>query len=133
MQKSINELKNRRKKAIQILYRLFLLDNNIDKIKQEILDGFQLKSIDENQNEFLFNLLEQIDLLIEIVSNLLENNWNWNRIPKIIQAILINGAYEIKNNITLKAIVINESIELTRQYLPSWDTNFINGLLDKII
>ncbi len=132
MEKTITILKKRRKNTIQILYRLFLLEEDINKIKQEVLDGFQLDSLDEELNNYIFDILENTLEYKKIISSLLPELWNWTRLPKIIQAILVNAVYEIKKGITPKAIIINESIELTRQYLPSFETAFVNGLLDNI-
>ncbi|AGR42136.1 transcription antitermination protein NusB [Spiroplasma diminutum] len=132
MEKSISKLKKRRRMTIQILYRLFLLDENVNKIKQEILDGFQLESFDEEINDYIFEILENIYEYKEIISNLLPELWSWTRLPKVIQSILINAVYEIKKEITPKPVVVNESIELTREYLPSFDTSFINGLIDNV-
>ncbi|QHX36681.1 transcription antitermination protein NusB [Spiroplasma sp. BIUS-1] len=132
MEKEISKLKNRRRKTIQILYRLFLLDENKNKIKQEILDGFQLETFDESLNDYIFDLLDDSQEYKEIISSLLPETWSWLRLPKIIQAILVNAVYEIKKEITPKPVVINESIELTREYLPSFETAFVNGLLDNI-
>ncbi|AUM62671.1 transcription antitermination factor NusB [Spiroplasma monobiae] len=132
MEKKISELKNRRRKAIQILYRLFLLDENTNKIKQEVLDGFQLETFDEELNDYILDLLENTEEYKDIISELLPETWNWTRLPKVIQSILINAIYEIRKEITPKAVVINESIELTREYLPSFETSFVNGLLDNV-
>ncbi|WP_339020188.1 transcription antitermination protein NusB [Spiroplasma endosymbiont of Atherix ibis] len=132
MIQTISQLKNRRKKVIQILYRFFLLNENIDKIKQELLDGFQLETVDEELIDYIFEILNNTLEYKKMISNLLPELWNWNRLPKIIQSILVNGVFEIKKEITPKAIIINESIELTREYLPSFETSFINGLLDNI-
>ncbi|ALD66430.1 transcription antitermination protein NusB [Spiroplasma cantharicola] len=132
MEKTISILKKRRKNTIQILYRLFLLEEDINKIKQEVLDGFQLETFEEELNNYIFDILDNTLEYKALISNLLPELWNWTRLPKIIQAILVNGVYEIKKEITPKAVIINESIELTREYLPSFETAFVNGLLDNI-
>ncbi|ASP28258.1 transcription antitermination protein NusB [Spiroplasma corruscae] len=128
---SINYLKKRRQNTIQLLYRYFLLEEKTN-IKQEVIDGFQLIDISVEFEEHAFKICDQLKELIELCENNLSENWKWKRIPNIIKAILINGAFEIKNNITPKTVVINESIDLSRSYLPSWETSFVNAILDKI-
>ncbi|WP_338984285.1 transcription antitermination factor NusB [Spiroplasma endosymbiont of Diplazon laetatorius] len=132
MEQNISKLKNRRRKTIQILYRLFLLEENINKVKQEVLDGFQLETFEEELNNYIFDVLDNSSEYKEAISELLPETWNWSRLPRVIQAILINAVYEINKEITPKAVVINESIELTREYLPSFETAFVNGILDNI-
>ncbi|ALX70750.1 transcription antitermination factor NusB [Spiroplasma turonicum] len=129
---NVTYLKKRRKNTIQILYRYFILECKTN-IKQEAIDGFQLlNEYDEQFENYIFKISDEIDNLINICESNLDETWKWKRIPNIIKAILVNAVYEITNNITPKAIVINESIELTRSYLPSWETSFINAILDKI-
>ncbi|AKX34138.1 transcription antitermination protein NusB [Spiroplasma litorale] len=131
MDKSITSLKKRRVLIIQILYRHFLMEQK-NNIKQEIVDGFQLEKNDQDIEEYSFNLIDQLENLIKICEDNLSDNWKWKRIPNIIKAILVNGVYEINNKITPKSVIINESINLSRSFLPSWDTSFINAILDKI-
>lgn len=132
MTNSINYLKAKRRFCVQILYRFFLMKEDIFKIKQEILDGSQFEKQDEEMERQFLLILNQYSFFKESLLILLSKNWTWERLPNIIKAILINSVYEIKNLELNKSIVITEAIEMTREFLPSWDTTFINAILDKI-
>ncbi|AXK51175.1 transcription antitermination factor NusB [Spiroplasma alleghenense] len=124
-------LTSRRKGLIRIIYRYYILDCNENKIKQEILDNFQLE-FDENAIQTTLNLLDKISELETIATDLLSKEWTWSRIPNIFKAIIIVGIFEIKILEVPKAIIINEMVELSRSYQPDLDSKFINAILDKI-
>ncbi|AHI52906.1 transcription antitermination factor NusB [Spiroplasma culicicola] len=131
-QKSISYLKKQRRNSVQVLYRTCLLEENVIKVKQEMLDNFLIENLDSQVNEYITIILDSFDDLKETIIPLIGRTWSWERLPHVIKAILINGVYEITNNIAPKAVVISESIDMVREFLPSWDTNFINALLDQV-
>lgn len=121
----------RRKGMIQILYRFFIT-NNVSRIKQDILDDIQLVDYDDDAKKIIFDCIDWAEYAIDIIEPNLSLDWRWYRLPKIIQSILVSSVYEIVILKTKKAIIINEAIEYTRNYLPNWDTNFVNAILDKV-
>ncbi len=59
-------------------------------------------------------------------------NWKLERMSVIDRNLLRMAAYEIQNvSDSDKAMVIDEAIELAKQYSSSDSTSFINGVLDK--
>ncbi|QGS51943.1 transcription antitermination factor NusB [Spiroplasma tabanidicola] len=132
MEKSVSYLKKQRRNTVQILYKVSLLNEQIDKIKQELLDNTQFEEINDDLSAYITNVLNQFDDLKQELKKYIPSNWSWERLPNMIKAILISSAFEIINNINPKGIVINESLDMVREFLPSWDTNFVNAILDKL-
>ncbi|ARU91577.1 transcription antitermination protein NusB [Spiroplasma clarkii] len=132
MEKTVSYLKTRRRYCVQILYKLYIVDEDLTKLKQEVLDGTQFEENSDDMSNFIMKVLDHFVEIQEAVKPLISENWTWERLPNIIKAILINGSYEITQKITSKAIVVNESIDMVREFLPSWDTAFLNAVLDKI-
>jgi N utilization substance protein B len=128
----IHEKLSRRRNMVQIVYRFFLVNENVSKIKQEILDDSQLEGMKEEWKPIFEDLIDYIPNAAALISNYLVASWKWNRIPKMIQAIMCVAIYEIKFLEGEPAIIINSSLELTREYLPSWDVKFVNAVLDKV-
>ena len=60
------------------------------------------------------------------------NDWKYNRLNKVDQAILALGIYELLYTDTPSVVCINEAIELSKQYSDEAVTKMINGVLDKI-
>ena len=69
--------------------------------------------------------------LDEIVNNNL-NNWTIDRLGFTDQAILRIAAYELLYTDTPDIVVINEAIELSKQYSDDDVRKMINATLDKI-
>ncbi|WDL74466.1 transcription antitermination factor NusB [Helicobacter winghamensis] len=116
----------------QLLYAYGSGNDGISKFVEEILSEHKIKNA---QNEFaktLFNgvleHLEEVDLRIKHQIK----NWDFERIGDMERAILRLGAYEIIFSGMDKAIVINEALEITKNFSNETSTKFINGILDGI-
>ncbi|QEH61875.1 transcription antitermination protein NusB [Spiroplasma chinense] len=129
--KSISFLKKQRRYTVQIIYKLIILQDDTARMKQEILDGLQLSTKNEEIIQYIENVIDKYFELRDELEPLLEESWWWERLPMMVRAILISSLYEIKYYNTPKAIVIDEAIEMVREFIPSWETNFINAVLDK--
>lgn len=73
--------------------------------------------------------LGEIDALI--FSHL--NNWKFSRIATVDRNILRLGTFELMEmKETPNAVVINEAIQLAKNYSTADSSKFVNGILDKI-
>ena len=102
-----------------------IFDNNFDylisdinkKLLTDIING-----VIDNQS--------QIDSLIE---NNLSSNWKFNRLDKILKAILRAAVYEVSYKLeTPLKVIINEYIDITHAFYSQKEPEFINAILDKI-
>ena len=102
-----------------------IFDNSFDhlishiskKLLTEIING-----VIDNQN--------QIDRIIE---NNLSSDWKFNRLDKILKAILRTAVYEISYKLnTPSKVIINEYIDITHSFYSQKEPEFINAILDKI-
>jgi N utilization substance protein B len=53
--------------------------------------------------------------------------------PAVDRAILRLGIWELANTPTPPAVVIDEAIELAREFSTSDSPKFVNGVLDKVL
>ena len=60
------------------------------------------------------------------------NNWAFDRLGFLEQAILLVGVAELLSEDADKAVIINEAIEFTKKYAAADSFKLINGLLDQI-
>ncbi|MDE5602917.1 MAG: transcription antitermination factor NusB, partial [Helicobacter sp.] len=121
-----------RRVVIQLLYAY---GSGNDKIGDFIEEVLQEQKIKNTQKQFAMNLffgaihhLKEIDL--RITHQLKE--WNFSRIGEMEKAILRLGVYEIIYTPTDKAIVINEALEIAKNFCNDNSTKFINGVLDGV-
>ena len=120
-----------RQKIMTILYQINVYENN--KIEYEVNDI--IKTILEIDNDFVKDAVygvitnqEDIDKQI----NKYMNNWTLDRLGNTDQAILRLATYELNYTNTPPVVVINEALELAKDYSDLEVKKMINGILDKI-
>ncbi len=59
-------------------------------------------------------------------------NWKLERMPIVDRNILRLAIYEMSRNETPPAVVIDEALELARQFSGEESVSFINGVLDAV-
>ena len=102
------------------------------RLSEEILeDAFTIEAFYFTTLSGVMDHLEKIDQLI--IEHL--EGWSFSRLNKVDKAILRLAVYEMMEELTPVKIVINEAIELTKNFTDTGDKktpNFNNRLLDKI-
>ncbi len=73
----------------------------------------------------------QRDMLDELIAKKAEH-WRLDRMPTVDRNILRMAIYEMKDEGTPPAVVIDEALELARRYSEEEAIPFINGVLDSI-
>lgn len=114
--------------AMTILYQVNLYKKN--KINYDIEDLLK-----ENNNEFVKELVMGVikneEELDKIANNYL-NNWNISRLGLTDAAIIRIAIYELLHTNTPEKVVINEAVELAKNYSDEKVVKMINGVLDKV-
>lgn len=122
-----------REKALQILFQFDIQQGDINEI---IEDRFENDQIDENQREFITNLIagahENLVEIDQALEDVIEG-WNLQRIGKVEKNILRLAVYELLFTDLSENIVINEAVELAKTFSTNQSASFINGILAKYI
>ncbi|MGL5591840.1 MAG: transcription antitermination factor NusB [Metamycoplasmataceae bacterium] len=115
----------KRMKNVEIIYgyELFNEKINVDKI-------FSKENIDDDQLKIISSIQKNHDAFVKTAKLFLDDDWTWVRIPPLTKAIILCASAELW--IIDKKIVINEYIEITKDYIPDDTYKFINKILDKI-
>mgnify|MGYP001668297599 CR=1 FL=1 len=89
-----------------------------------------------DESEFTRNLINGVikyeDSLNEIVNKYMVEGWSLLRLSKVDAAILKVGAYELLYLDTPYKVVINEMVEISKDYSDPKVIKLINAVLDKI-
>jgi N utilization substance protein B len=121
-----------RESVITLLYAKDIGNDNIENFMDEI---FEDKKIRNQQKEFaasLYNgVMENLKEIDTEVDKFLKE-YKIDSVGNIERAILRLGAYEILKTDLDAAVVINESIELSKSLASDTAPKFINGVLDAI-
>lgn len=121
-----------REAVISLLYAYQSGNAEVEGFASSFLESRKIKN---KQKDFALGLfagvmehLESIDL--ELAQNLKE--WDFERLGQMEKSILRLGAYEIAHTSTDTPVVINEAIELAKNFCDDNASRLINGVLDKI-
>jgi transcription antitermination protein NusB len=127
----------RRRAREIVLQLLYEEDLNPDQ-DREVADQFLRARMHGNRPlvEFARRLLTDIRSQRKEIDKALSAravNWSVRRMAAIDRNILRLGAYEILSTDTPGRVVINEAVELAKRYGDKLSSQFVNGILDKIL
>lgn len=93
------------------------------------------KEISLIEDELFISIVKEVNEIDDVkkyLNSLLDDNWRFGRISKVDQAILLISYIQIKHSNIDKKIVINEAIELAKEFSEKDSYKYINGVLDKV-
>ena len=141
--KKIGRRYNTRLAAVKSVYNLEInsclnIKKNANDLANDIMAYY--KQSEENvsiDRDFLFHLISGVfnhkDNLDEKIKEKLGVNWKFERLEAVIVAILRTSVFEILNDSeTPLKIIINEYINITKEFYDEKEVGFINSVLDKI-
>ena len=138
---SHNKKSSARLFAVQILFEMEINGKKINNILERLTDEYlieisRLNKTEKADKSHLIKILKgviknQKDIDLNIKDNLI--GWSLSRIDSVSRAILRSALYELRecNDIPVK-VIINEYIEISKSFFEGDESNFINGILDKI-
>lgn len=120
-----------RKKIMTILYQINVYEgNNVEYQVDDVVSD--VVNIDnEFVKEIVYGVVTYKQELKKIANKYL-SNWTINRLGNTDQAILLMAIYELMYTETPPIVVINEAINLAKDYSDDKVKNMINACLDKL-
>ncbi len=120
-----------RKKLVFAVYQYLLLNSDLN---SAVVDAFDIEDI-TLIDEYVLKLVKEINTnrsnYIEKISQHLKR-WSFERLNYLDQAILLVGVAELSLGEVQKAIVIDEAINLAKEYCDDDAYKYINGVLDQL-
>ncbi len=116
--------------AMQSVYQYLLLGKDIRKCVYDVTKGSN--EIDGYLYSLTIGTIENKDAFVQRINQLLRDDWEFDRLSMLEQAILLISCEEILANDTPKAVVINEAITLAKKYCDDNSYKLINGVLDQL-
>ena len=114
-----------RKQAMISIYQFLLLEEDINEILE---NNYTYR--DEYFTKVIINVSDKKDEFIQKINDLLDN-WTFDRLGYPESAILLLGVSELDIKELDKSIIINEAIELSKEYGNEESYPLINKVLDK--
>ncbi len=121
-----------REAVVSILYSIDLGNEQALKYAETVLEERKIRN---KQREFGLHLLENVMKNLGEIDQKLQSvmkEWELDRVGSIEKAVLRLGAYEIAYEEVDKAVVINEAVDIGKQFGAENSGKFINGILDAI-
>ncbi len=127
-----------RQRALQVL---FLWDQRKQAIEEAISAFYETLSSEEDQptradpDQFMETLVRGAsEKAPDIDKRIVEKSENWRleRMPVVDRNILRLAVYEMSELETPAPVVIDEALELARQFSSDESVSFINGVLDAV-
>jgi len=127
---------------VQALYQHEQTQQNTTIIAREFIDHHFINTDQEADyfapdQSYFQRLMEAIPLKIpEIdleIQNYLQDNWKMDRLAAVVRSLLRSACYELMfEPLVPTPVVLNEYIEVARDFLDEREVKFVNGILDNI-
>lgn len=118
-----------------VLQMLYLIDQNADADIHWIKENIETELQDSKLHDFAWQLFtgirEQRPSIDEQITSVAQN-WRIDRMSPTDRNILRMGIHEMQVVKTPPAVVLNESVELAREFGTENSASFVNGILDKL-
>lgn len=127
--------------SIQATYQKLQTDDKIGDIIAHFEHYHFVEGVLQSRVEADMNLFKNITYGVDhhqaeiknIVSTYLNEQWRIDRLSWICLCLLLCAVYELLYEKTPQNVLINEYIELSKDFLNDKEIKFINGILDKIL
>ena len=126
-----------RRRALQVLFEWDMRGDSVDRAISHYYDTLYSEESETKpkQDRFMEELVRgtaakraEIDKKIEAKSE----HWRIERMPAVDRNILRLAIYEMEQNAVPAPVIIDEALELARQFSSDESLPFINGVLDAV-
>ena len=123
-----------REEIFKLLFEHELIDNNIDKRINDVINEENFKKDEEIDflRSYVTEIIENQNILIEKIREVLDG-WTYERLGTIEKVLLKISFYEITIKDIGYEIAINEVLEIAKKYSYNDTKDFLNGILAKLV
>jgi len=126
-----------RQRALQVLYQWDMTKRPVEEAISLLYDTLGADDHEElsGRDEFMEELAKGASQMAQDIDHRIaekSENWKLDRMPIVDRNILRLAIYEMSRKETPPAVVIDEALELARQFSGETSVPFINGILDAV-
>ena len=126
-----------RQRALQVLYQWDMTKGPVEEAISSFYDtlGADDQEAQPGRDEFMEELAKGASQMAPDIDHRIaekSENWKLERMPIVDRNILRLAIYEMSRKETPPAVVIDEALELARQFSGETSVSFINGILDAV-
>jgi N utilization substance protein B len=126
-----------RQRALQVLYQWDMTKRPVEDAISSFYDTLYSDESEQEpgRDEFMEELAKGTSEMAGDIDHQISaksENWKLERMPIVDRNILRMAIYEMSRRETPPAVVIDEALELARQFSGEESVSFINGVLDAV-
>lgn len=123
---------NARRAAVQALYQWQMTGHNLGEIERQFIEEERLKDAQKSYFvELFYGVPKNLDIIDQTLSEFVDRPVD--KIDPVERAILRIGVYELLNRLDMPyRVILNEGINLAKDFGADGSHKYINGILDKI-
>ncbi|MDD4906597.1 MULTISPECIES: transcription antitermination factor NusB [Methylobacter] len=123
---------NARKAAVQALYQWQMAGQNLSEIERQFLEEERLKDAQKSYFvELFYGVPKNLDAIDQALSEFVDRPVD--TIDPVERAILRIGVYELLFRLNMPyRVVLNEGINLAKDFGADGSHKYVNGILDKV-
>ncbi|MDR0640385.1 MAG: transcription antitermination factor NusB [Holosporales bacterium] len=123
--------------AVQVMYQRDVTGAALDFIVSNFVEqyAYEERAYKKMHKSFFKRLISKMDTDInfdEIIANSLDSDNNMNSAPLIMKSIIKVGIIELLFEKTDIPVIINEYVEIAKEFVGGGGVKFVNAILDKI-
>lgn len=127
---------SRHKSRAIALQSLYQIDLSNAKVEDALSFSWYDKALDIEEKELATIIIKGVVKNWELLDNIIKTysvNWGFDRISVVNRCILRLSIFSLINQRDIPSlVVINEALELTREFETESSVSFINGILDAV-
>lgn len=126
-----------RQNAMSIIYIYLMTEQNIDLIIEDnkfvssVGSFIHPLEIDEELLDAVHRVTQRKSIYIPVINHHLDK-WRFDRLGRLEQSILLLALSELEQGIQDKIIIVNEAVELAKEFCDDESYRLINGVLDAL-
>lgn len=123
---------NARRAAVQALYQWQMTGHNLSDIERQFLEEDRLKDAQKSYfSELFYGVPKNLDIIDQTLSEFVDRPID--KIDPVERAILRISVYELLHRLDMPyRVILNEGINLAKDFGADGSHKYINGILDKI-
>jgi N utilization substance protein B len=126
-----------RQRALQVLYQWDMNNGAVEDAISSFYDTLNSEELEEptGRDEFMEELAKGTSQMAGDIDHRItakSENWKLERMPIVDRNILRMAIYEMSRHETPPAVIIDEALELARQFSGEESVSFVNGVLDAV-
>lgn len=123
---------NARRSAVQALYQWQMTGQNLSEIERQFLEEDRLKNAQKSYfTELFYGIPKNLAAIDQALSEFVDRPVD--KIDPVERAILRIGVYELMHRLDMPyRVVLNEGINLAKDFGADGSHKYVNGILDKV-